>query len=811
MYVVDSGNSRVQEFNDTGEYLGQFGSHGTGSGQFEHPGGLAVAPTGDVYVADTNNNRIQKWRPLSEPGTHANQTIYYSAQADSADPQCGGHPEWANLPCQSQPGAQPETLGLPELPVVTTTYNIWDAPETTTEIYGSTARTKKQTFDAAGRALTSEVTSTSSDTPLPKVTDEYSPETGAMVKQSTTIGETTKSINSVYNTLGQLTAYTDADGNTTQYVYSGPTNDGQLEEVNYGGKKGSQIYSYDPTTKVLTKLLDVGPEGSAGAGTFTAAYDVEGKMTSETYPNRMSAKYTDDSAGQATGVQYVKETHCSENCTWFSESVAYSIHGEALSRASTLASEAYTYDNAGRLTEVQETPAGKGCTTRFYAYDEDSNRTSLTTREPESGGKCASTGGTAENHTYDEADRLTDTGVAYEALGNTTKVPAADAGKAELTSTYYVDSQTASEKQGEETIRYGYDPSGRTRETVSEGPTKATVINHYAGPGEAVSWISEGSEKWTREIPGIDGTLSATQANGQAVVLQLHDLQGNIVAEAAVSETETKLIKTYNSTEFGVPTTGSPPKYSWLGAVGLATELPTGATTSGGDGYVPQLGRALQTQGVVPPGAFPNGGYTGAPYTTSLEPWVTQSIDTWGAGGTGREAARQAEARKRQEEEEAAWRADHYVPPGETPEPGEGGTREDPTNNVILFTPEEAIGDGNALCSCSAVRGIGNVIELIGHKIGVPGVGEVVEEFLTAGLAESLGKSLLFCGETLESNSANRCALEYHSWSFLGENTWLPTLHPLSIGFCYYHKKSENGEKRGLHCEDGQYYKPGSY
>jgi hypothetical protein len=33
------------------------------------------------------------------------------------------------------------------------------------------------------------------------------------------------------------------------------------------------------------------------------------------------------------------------------------------------------------------------------------------------------------------------------------------------------------------------------------------------------------------------------------VVLLLHDLSGNVVGEAALSETETKLLKSYNSTE----------------------------------------------------------------------------------------------------------------------------------------------------------------------------------------------------------------------------------------------------------------------
>jgi YD repeat-containing protein len=288
---------------------------------------------------------------------------------------------------------------------------------------------------------------------------------------------------------------------------------------------------------------------------------------------------------------------------------------------------------------------------------------------------------TEEKHTYDEADRLIDSGVEYEVFGDQTKVPAVDAGGNEITASFYVDNQVAVQTQNGETTSYSYDPAGRTEKTVSEGTTKAAVINHYAGPGEAISWACEETvkeceegkgTKWTRDIPGIDGSLSAVEKSGEAAVLQLHDLQGDIVATAAKSETETKLLSTYNSTEFGVQVNGTPStKYSWLGASGLATEASSAATASGGASYVPQLGRPLQTQPIGSPGAFPNGSYTGGVYATTLEPWVNQSIGNWGAGGTGREATRQAEAKKHQEEEEARARADR--PPEAIPTPTEGG------------------------------------------------------------------------------------------------------------------------------------------
>ena len=459
-----------------GEYITALGKEGAGNGEFKAPIGVASDSKG-TRGSPTPATTAYKRSVQIPLVPHATQTIYYTTATNPAYPACGKHPEWANLSCRSQPALQP-AKGDP-LPVATDTYNMWDEPEAVTEEFGSTIRTKKMSYDGAGRALTSEETASNSlDSGVPKVTNEYSTETGVMMKQSTTVGEATKSIKSAYNTLGQMTEYTDADGNTTKYVYSGPANDGQVEEVNYGGNKGSQMYSYNSTSKALEKLLDLGPEGGVGAGTFTASYDVEGRMTSETYPNGMTAEYAYNSTGEATGIEYEKATHCAGTCpeVWFKETVVPSIHGEALLRTSTLAKEEYTYDNAGRLTKVNETPTGKGCKTRIYAYNEDSDRTSETTRESATE-TCATTGGSEEKHTYDEADRLIDTGVEYEPLGNQTKIPAADAGEHEITASFHIDNQVVSQKQNGETTNYTYDPVGRTEKTVSEGTTKATVVN----------------------------------------------------------------------------------------------------------------------------------------------------------------------------------------------------------------------------------------------------------------------------------------------------------------------------------------------
>jgi hypothetical protein len=70
------------------------------------------------------------------------------------------------------------------------------------------------------------------------------------------------------------------------------------------------------------------------------------------------------------------------------------------------------------------------------------------------------------------------------------------------------------------------------------------------------------------------------------VALQLHDLQGDIVGEASDNDAETKLLTTYNSTEFGVPPGAAPndtyispyvstvPQADWEGSAAYAAEAP---------------------------------------------------------------------------------------------------------------------------------------------------------------------------------------------------------------------------------------------
>ena len=63
VYVVDTGNSRVQRFDLDGNYQSQFGSAGSGDGQFLVPLGIDTDALGLIYVSDSGNDRIQKFTP----------------------------------------------------------------------------------------------------------------------------------------------------------------------------------------------------------------------------------------------------------------------------------------------------------------------------------------------------------------------------------------------------------------------------------------------------------------------------------------------------------------------------------------------------------------------------------------------------------------------------------------------------------------------------------------------------------------------------------------------------------------------------
>jgi IPT/TIG domain/NHL repeat len=125
IWIAESRQNRVLEFNPERKYVRQFGEEGSGAGQFKGIGGIATSASGEVYVIDTGNQRVQEFSPL---GTYIRQFAAGYASAIAVDPEgnvwvadlgvlCGGRvaeysPTGTYRGQFGSSGSQPGQLGI---------------------------------------------------------------------------------------------------------------------------------------------------------------------------------------------------------------------------------------------------------------------------------------------------------------------------------------------------------------------------------------------------------------------------------------------------------------------------------------------------------------------------------------------------------------------------------------------------------------------------------------------------------------------------------------------------------------------------
>src|SRR2546421_947902 len=63
VYVADTDNNRVQKLTSEGVFVAKWGSTGSGDSQFDFPQGIANDSDGNVYVSDFRNSRIERFSP----------------------------------------------------------------------------------------------------------------------------------------------------------------------------------------------------------------------------------------------------------------------------------------------------------------------------------------------------------------------------------------------------------------------------------------------------------------------------------------------------------------------------------------------------------------------------------------------------------------------------------------------------------------------------------------------------------------------------------------------------------------------------
>lgn len=558
LFVVEKGNGRVEKFSPGGAILANFGTPGTKEGQLKEPTSVAIAPDGSLWVADTGNNRVEKW------------TSTYSF-----------------VHAYGKEGSGKEEFKHPDAIEADSTGDVFVVDQGNGRVqelsssgaflarFGSSEAGPGQFHfsDPAGIAINGKGSMWITDTDHNQI-QQWVPK-AAFDSQA---------VVTAYDKLGRPEKYTDADGNTSKVTYDLL---GRLASTNDG--KGTQTFGYDKTSGLLVAMED------SAAGLFTAGYNADGAMTEQGLPDGLVAKTTYDEAGQPTKLTYTK-AGCSEKCTWIEESQERSIYGQVLSQKSLASSERYSYDKAGRLTTVKETPTGGGCTTRIYGFEgeagKDSNRTSLTTRAPEIGsGACAESGGTTQSYNYDAADRLIGEGTNYDNFGRITSLPSVYAGGSTLSTSFYSNEMLASQSQNGLTNSYQLDATGRVRQVTQTGSKEGTEVFHYSMASDSTAWTERGSS-WTRNIAGIGG-LGAIQSSTGETSLQLTNLHGDVVATASLSTTAKEPTAKFEFDEFGNPVKGSAGRYGWLGKAARRTELPSGVIQMGVRSYVPALGRFL--------------------------------------------------------------------------------------------------------------------------------------------------------------------------------------------------------------------------
>ncbi|MFE4637095.1 DNRLRE domain-containing protein [Streptomyces sp. NPDC056773] len=540
----------------------------------QDPGGLAITETLEY---DDQGRAVNETRPgTTGQGASAQVTTYWSATGTGA---CAGRPEWADRPCVTKPGGRITGGGTnpDERPAVSAEYDYWGNPTRTSEVVAGQTRTTEKTFDAGSRQTGMKITG-GLGTAVPETLTEYDPVTGRAVK---TVSPTAGTITTAFDKLGRVVSYTDADGGVTTTAY-----DLLDRPVKSSDSVPSTVtYTYDHAAEpraVATRVTD------SVAGTFNVSYDADGAAMTELLPGGYTLTQRRDPTGAVLSRDY---TRTGDGTIVLSDSVTRSIHGQVLTHSG-LSSQEFGYDGLGRLTSTRD-QAGQTCTTRTYAFDTRSNRTAETTAAGAPGAPCPVSGGTTVNHTYDSADRITDSGYAYDALGRTTALPGTAVD-------YYTSNLVRRQTTGSKRQTWELDASQRFRSWTVESNTSgswaqtASKTNHYAADGDSPSWIVEDSPSGgvTRFVSSAVGDFAATTSATGATVLQLTNIHGDVALQLPLDTAQAPVA--LDTDEYGNPRAGQPEsRYDWLGGKQRSSETVSGLTLMGVRLYNPATGRFL--------------------------------------------------------------------------------------------------------------------------------------------------------------------------------------------------------------------------
>ncbi|HEX4115159.1 MAG TPA: RHS repeat-associated core domain-containing protein [Solirubrobacteraceae bacterium] len=493
LYVTEAINDRVQEFSTEGAYVSKFGSEGAGNGQFEVPYAIAAGPsTSELYVTDRENNRVEIFtasgRFLSSFGSK---------------------------------GKGNGDMELPTGVVATTGETLYVSDHNNERIEnwtGLTARITKYAYDADGNleSMTNPngyktKYSHDADNELTKVEEPNSTVTetgyngaGQITSQTDGNKHTTKYVRNVlgevteiidplsrkttkeYDAAGNLTSLTDVAKRTTTYKYD-PAN--RITEITYSdGKTPTVKYEYDKDGN-RTKMTD-------GTGTTKYVYDQLDRLTEAENGHKEVIKYEYSLASETTKITYPngknvtdaydKDGRLEKVTDWLEHTTKFSYDPDSDLTATVYPSgtseeDIYTYNLSDQMTETKMFKGTETIASLTYARDSDGQVDNTVNK--------GLLGSEVTEASYDTNSRLTKSGATtykYDAANNPTQIGAG---------TYKYDS--ADELESGAGATYTYNEMGeRTKTTPGTGP--ATTYG-YDQAGNLIS-VERPKEGATSEI-----------------------------------------------------------------------------------------------------------------------------------------------------------------------------------------------------------------------------------------------------------------------------------------------------------------------
>ena len=382
----------------------------------------------------------------------------------------------------------------------TWTYNALNEPLTYMDRRGLIT---KYVYDSRGNLLKAAAPDGTS------VNNTYDATTGALLSRTTASGHKTSYS---YDSAGNLTASKSPLGEVTSYTYDGAGR--RMSEIaprgNVSGATASQFttsYAYDADDRLLSITDPLGDK-------TVETYDKVGNRLTVKNPNGHTTSYAYNAANHLT-----KVTAADGTTTLFT----YDGAGNLVTRVDANAhTTTYSYDSANRPTSIK-TPLGRVAT---YAYDGDGNPTKI----------VDATGGTT-TYAYDVLGRRTSVAYsdgtpsvkyAYDADSNRTSMTD---GTGATSYTYNTRNLLTKATHGSGGFSYTYTPDGLVGGRTY--PNGVVVSAAYDADGRMVSVSSGGQTSTYAYDPDGDPTTTTLPSSTGVVETRTYDDADRLVGVSA--------------------------------------------------------------------------------------------------------------------------------------------------------------------------------------------------------------------------------------------------------------------------------------